>query len=353
MTIPPEILSIAQQLKNGDQPNPQTTRTFLRWFGASRRGYKIVQRIRTDLGAAGVGTNPDFESAYIDGQIQFVLPVPAANTQALKVGVSAVLVAPDQAAESVGTTSSPLGDPTYRLSRLKAANNKPLFVAPDAALEEAITKMMTHDFSQLPIMTSEREVKGAVSWRSLGKRMALGVSCKFARDCMDPVTVVDHDMSIFDAIAIIVATDFVLVRRGDRVLGGIVTTSDLGSEFGRLGEPFLILGEIENHLRWLLSTRFTPKDLEACIDPKDGSRTVEGPEDLSLGEIQRFLDKDEQWQQLGIALDRKEFIGTLDEVRQIRNAAMHFDPDGVLPEEMETLREFVRFMRALQSLGWK
>jgi CBS domain-containing protein len=353
MPVPPEILAIAQQLQSGETPSQQTVRTFLGWFGAAKRGYKIVQRIRADLETAGVRTDPDFESAYIDGHMQFVAPPPLEAAPATTtVSVSAVVVTSSPAADASGLPTTPLGDPTYRLSRLRAANNKPIFVAPDASLEEAVTKMMTNDFSQLPVMTSEREVKGAVSWRSLGKRLALGVTCATARDCMDPVTVVDHDMSIFDAISVIVATDFVLVRRADRVLGGIVTTSDLGAEFGRLGEPFLLLGEIENHLRWLLSTRFAATDLEACLDPADTSRSVEGPEDLTLGEIQRFLDNNERWQQLNLALHRVEFIKTLDAVRQIRNGAMHFDPDGVLPEDVERLREFVKFMRALQSLGW-
>jgi hypothetical protein len=30
---------------------------------------------------------------------------------------------------------------------------------------------------------------------------------------------------------------------------------------------------------------------------------------------------------------------------------MHFDPDGVTPEEVEALRDFARFLRTLQTIG--
>jgi CBS domain-containing protein len=354
MTIPPQLEAIAQQLESGETPTPPTTRTLLGWFGAERRDHKIAEQVRSALLATGLRTNPDFESAYIDAQIQFTA-VPLATSSTTSSTTSAiaddVTAVPVISTESAVSVTIPQSDLTYRLSRLRSANNRPDSLSPDSLLTEAVTKMMAHDFSQLPVMSNERDVKGAVSWQSIGKRLALGVVCETARDCMDPVTVVDHDMSIFDAINIIVATDFVLVRRTDRTIGGIVTTSDLGAEFGRLGEPFLLLGEIENHMRRLIGTRFSVKDLETCKDPKDPDRMIDSHDDLTLGEIQRFLDNDGRWATLDIALHRKEFISTLNDVRQIRNDAMHFDTDGVLPEEVQRLREFVQFMRQLQSIG--
>lgn len=170
---------------------------------------------------------------------------------------------------------------------------------------------------------------------------------------MDPCTIVDHDMSIFDAIQVIVAADFALVRGADKNIAGIVTTSDLGSEFGRLGEPFIVLGEIENHLRWLLSTRFSVADLKEGAGKGNHAKSIEGPEDLSLGSIQYFLNTEHHWKALGLPLDRDAFIVALNEVRRIRNDAMHFDPDGVLPTEVERLRDFVHFLRGLHAIGWQ
>ncbi len=64
-------------------------------------------------------------------------------------------------------------DPTYRISKLAAANQTVVSVKPDAVLAECVTKLMSHNFSQLPVMTNEREVKGAISWASIGSRLAL------------------------------------------------------------------------------------------------------------------------------------------------------------------------------------
>lgn len=50
-------------------------------------------------------------------------------------------------------------DPTYRIGKLASATRRPLSVSPDAKLDEVVTHMLTNDFSQLPVMTSRREVK--------------------------------------------------------------------------------------------------------------------------------------------------------------------------------------------------
>jgi predicted transcriptional regulator len=62
-------------------------------------------------------------------------------------------------------------DPTYRIGRLEAAKRRPVSVAPDASVERAVTIMLSKDFSQLPVMTSERCVKGVISWSTIGHRL--------------------------------------------------------------------------------------------------------------------------------------------------------------------------------------
>ena len=140
-----QLEKMVGEIRKGLVPQPVTVREFLSWFGAERRGYVIVWNIRRVLKEVGLETKPDFEYAYIDGLVSFV------------------------AAGSVGTQSpttgdvleGPVADPTYRIGRLDSANKKPTSVPPDAALALAITLMLKNDFSQLPVMTTEREVKGA------------------------------------------------------------------------------------------------------------------------------------------------------------------------------------------------
>ena len=167
------INNIAEQLRRGERAPTMPVRTFLALFGAQRRGYSIVQRIRSALQAAGLVTVPDFESAYIDSSINFAL---ASDTS----GSAQVELTGVEAASAVGSvdvtiaerlaSSTIYADPTYRISKLAAANNKPVAITPDSTLQEAVTIMLRRDFSQLPVMTGERDVKGVISWISIGAR---------------------------------------------------------------------------------------------------------------------------------------------------------------------------------------
>ena len=50
----------------------------------------------------------------------------------------------------------------------------------------------------------------------------------------------------------------------------------------------------------------------------------------------------------GLQLDRNLFCERLDRIREVRKSIMHFDPDGVEPEDLERLREFAKFMKSLR-----
>jgi CBS domain-containing protein len=340
------LMQIAEQLEAGGQRTESVTpRELLRWFGASRRGPLIVKSIRSSLSDAKLATKPDFEGAYVDGPIEFIL-------------VDAHPLAETDDHVSVSETASvlvtgPLSvDPTYRIGKLPSANRTPISVKPQQKITEAITIMLVNDFSQLPVMEGERDVKGIISWATIGSRLALGVKCSEVRECMDSPHVISADTSLFAAINEIVNNQYVLVRDSTNKISGIVTTSDLSLQFRQLAEPFLLLGEIENHIRRIIERgSFTETDLRESCDPGVGERTVDGVYDLTFGEYIRLLENEKRWLQLSLDIDRKIFIGALDKVRQIRNDVMHFDPDPVSEEDLlETLRRFTGFLQRLQSV---
>ena len=346
------LAEIARSLRSGETPPPTTVRSFLSWFfNSQRRGHWIVSYIRRALHQAGVQTDPDFESAYLDAPMRFVLIDQANDTsdEVLRVGVADTITVSDHA--QVQIVSTAFADPTFRVSKLAAANRIPVSVQPDSTITEAVTLMMANDFSQLPVLSGERNVKGVVSWRSIGSRLALGQRPVAARDAMETHAEVSADASLFAAIPVIVEHQYVLVRGADQRIIGIVTTSDLSVQFRQLAEPFLLLGEIENHLRRLINARFAAAELAAAQDPSDSARTIETAADLTFGEYKRFLEEPERWSRLEIQIDRNSFIGLLEKVREIRNDVMHFDPDGIPDGDLEILRDFARFLRTLQALG--
>ena len=334
MSVYEEKLSaIAAQLKKGVAPSRETVRTFLLWFGAERRGYNVIRRVRSVLKRHGLTTSPDFEYTWLDGTIAFI----TAPT--------------DGTATAVAASGTAAADPTFRIGRLDAANKSPISVKPDATLQQAVTIMLTNDFSQLPVMTGPRELKGMISWKTIGSRLALKRPCANVRDAMEPAQVVSVDESLFDAIARIASHDYVLVQASDKTYTGIVTASDFNFQFQALAEPFLLVGEIENGLRRILHQKFNLKELEEAKAPGDDGRTIESPSDLTLGEYVRLIEPEKRWKKLKIEIDRVEFLQRLNRVREVRNDVMHFDPDGLSPDDLVFLREFAQFLKRLRDVG--
>ena len=211
--------------------------------------------------------------------------------------------------------------------------------------------MMKQDFSQLPILETPRTLKGVISWASIARRQSLGVPVAKVRDCADPAHVLDLDTPLFAAIESIYRHDYALVRHPDNRIGGIVTTADLTLEFRTLAEPFLLISEIENYLRRMIGTRFTVEELQQAKDSSDSSRAVAAVDDLTLGEYIRLLQSNDRWARLSLRLDRAQFIKWLEQVRDVRNDVMHFDPDPVSAERLQLLREVVRMMQTLLRVG--
>src|ERR1700690_3762314 len=87
-----------------------------------------------------------------------------------------------------------------RVGKLEAANRVVVWVNPEDSVQRAITLMMAHGYSQLPVMTSEREVKGVVSWESVARQFLLQKPCERVRQCMDKAREIMADASLFAAI---------------------------------------------------------------------------------------------------------------------------------------------------------
>jgi CBS domain-containing protein len=339
-----ELQSIAEDLKAGREAEPVTVRTFLWWFGAQRRGPNIVRHIRQELDKAGLVTVPDFEARWVDAPINFALAL--ATTLQPEQDVSSA--SDDHAADEGAWVTR---DATFRISKLAAANHEVVRITPDGTLAEAVTLLLARDFSQIAVMTSDRDVKGMVSWRSIGSRLALGKVAGVVRDFMEPHHEVRSSVSIFDAIPMITRHDYVLVRGEQNKITGIVTASDLSRQFQALSEPFLLLGEIENLIRNMIGEKFAASELAAGIDPGNPPRTVNSVDDLTFGDYIRLLQQPERWAQLGLAVDRVLFCKDLNAIREIRNDVTHFDPDGITSDEIERLRDFKSLLEMLEIIA--
>jgi CBS domain-containing protein len=227
MTAIERLQEIADQLSEGRTRN-ETVREILTWFNASRRGYWIVNEIRSALSQTKLKTEPDFESAYIDSTVQFIQAEVTAEEEQPKIteGQEPIMITQQELTACASLVSPPeYSDPTHRISKLEASTRKPVSVAPDTKIEEAVTLMLTNDFSQLPVMTTDRDVKGMITWTSIGSRLALGKDGLVARELMEQHQEIRSDVSLFSAIRIIAEHQYVLVRGHDQRITGIVTAS--------------------------------------------------------------------------------------------------------------------------------
>src|SRR5437763_4382172 len=164
----PYLAKISEEVESGKSPPPVTTREFLSWFEAQRRGYWIVRHIRRELEESRLQTIPDFESNYIDAHLQLIRMeneedqtltqqdqvVETADVETVETRVDLQTTTPDWVRR----------DPTYRISKLAPANQYVVSVTPDGTLAEVIALLLLKNFSQLPVMTNEREVKGVITW---------------------------------------------------------------------------------------------------------------------------------------------------------------------------------------------
>jgi len=68
-------------------------------------------------------------------------------------------------------------------------------------------------------------------------------------------------------------------------------------------------------------------------------------DDLSMGDYQRVFENPAKWKQLAWPLDRRAFVRRLDELREIRNDIMHFNPDPLQEGTVEKVRYMLRLLR--------
>lgn len=329
-SVPHQLREVAQQVGQG-LPRSESVRTLLNWFDARRRGAWVIQSVEKALAAAGIRTEPDFTLTYLDTEVLFV---PAARPRPEALSQVDPQPKPNDAA-----------DPILRLSLLRAASRAPVTVARDTTIREAVTAMVLHDYSQLPVMNGATVV-GLFSWKTYGESLALGRSCQYVRECLDPSPLVlSPETALLDAVAQVAARDVALVYSRGR-LHGIITTSDVSLQFHTTAKPFLLLGSIENNLRAIVSV-FPLDVLREARDPGDSDREINGPNDLTFGGYVRLLQKEENWKRVAPTLDRATFVRQLDEVRDIRNGVMHFHPD---PIDEDDLAHLDVVLRALQML---
>lgn len=339
-----ELDVVVASLKAGKTPEPTTIRTFLSWFDIQRRTSLNVKYIEEKLDKAGVRTVPSYLNRWVESPIAFERITGEQDAKS-----------PKQDTATNSDTTSEDGavsdDPSFRIGNVKSAQRVPTSVKPNATLQEAMTLMLTRGFSQIPIMSNERTVKGIISWTSIGSRLAANGKGEDVQSYKKNALIINSSESLFTAVKIIAEHDYVLIRSTDDRISGIVTASDIALQFEEISKPFLLIAEIENQLRALISKKIKVSDIkETCAEqflPKNFSQIHQ----LSFGNYVNILQNEKNWNKLGLNIERITFCAELERINRIRNEVMHFNPDPRDPADISALHDISRMLEILRSVG--
>jgi len=344
-----EFLDSALRAAESGSPRQVTVRELVGIWGARVRDFGVNERVDADLNNRGLTTRPDFRAVTLDDTVSVILtmqmpgdgPPPVAAdkpSEALEVVPPQVTITDDD--------DEVAWDHGLTIGNLPSASKTVSSVTPDATFEEAITRMIIEDYSQLAVMSGPRNLKGAVSWKSIAKARnanpdALLSAAIFRAD------EVPYTADLINTLPLIQSKEFVFVLGADRSVTGIVTLADVVEVYGQMASPFFMIGRIDQRLRRIIEAAFAMKTIIALCDP-DGERGLDGYDQLTMGDYQRILENPDCWDKLGWALDRRLFSVRLKEIAQVRNDLMHFNNDP-LPDDMVSMLQC--FLDLLQEYG--
>ncbi len=327
MDITERLEEIKQKIESNKASQTESIRTILSWFGVKRRGVNVITYIERKLSEHHLSTTPQLSEPWIGGSVEINL------------------------SEQGKSTKIDYDSMTARLVHLDAANQTPISVKPESTVAEAIAKMLTNDFSQLPVMKDDRTAVGFISWQSLGEATALGKECKNVSQCMkEGVQVLKSSTSLTDAIDQIIKHEFIMVEGVKKLIYGPVTTTDLSMQYHNTAKPFLLIGQIEASIRKILDS-LAPVEILQSAKFSDDSRDIQRPEDLTFSEYKTVLLNEKVWDKLEVNICKNEVSKIMETVRIARNDVMHFHPDDESDESINILSNAAKFFDQIAKVA--
>ncbi len=330
-----EWLRAARSRAESDEPERIPVRELLSLWGAKDRGDQIA-RIEADLANHGLATRPNFRGVTLETNVALITAAQEAEQETEEAA---------EAAAKVSTEDSDEAEDRYiglMVGNLPSALGGVVSVSPNASLEEALTKMLLNDYSQLAVLSGTHSLRGAVTWQSIVQARQLNPHAGLA-DATVGARDVDYRTDLLEVLTDLRDRGFIFVRDEKNAVAGIVTAADVAGRYGEMANPFILIGDLDRLLRRAITRMVEIDDVVAVCDPK-GSR-IRKHDDMSMGDYQRVLESPALWAKLGWPLDRSAFVARLAEIRKIRNDVMHFNPDPVPEHTVAHLRRINALLR--------
>jgi CBS domain-containing protein len=328
-----EWLKDVRSRADAKNPVEMSVRDLIARWDATADGTLPYQRIDADLANHGLTTSPGYRKVSMDTVVRLITPAQDAEATG------------HAAADADGENELDVG---LTVGNLPSALSGVVSVPHTATFDQAITVMMLNGYSQLAVLSGTHTLRGAVTWQSIAYARHANPNAGFA-DAIIPAREARYDQDLVEVLPDLETWDFVFVRDEKNAVAGIVTTADVVGKYRELSTPFILIGELDQVLRQLVSRTFSLEDVTSLCDA-DGSRSVKSFDDLEMGDYQRVLENPDRWAKLGWPLDRATFIKRLDELRVIRNNVMHFNPEPPPANTVDRLRYILKLLRDFGGL---
>ncbi|TDO31813.1 hypothetical protein C8E87_7246 [Paractinoplanes brasiliensis] len=337
-----EGLNAARERAERGDPEELTVRDLIRRWGGQDRDRELTAEIEADLANHGLSTVPDFRAVGLDTVVR--LEVLSTPEDVENVAAPAVPSAPSLAfhVPAVSPSDEESEDIGRTLGNLLPDKHRLVSVSPSASLDEAVTEMLLGDYSQVPVLSGTRDLRGAVTWQSIAIARQAGGDATLS-DAVIPVRDFPYNTRLLDVLGVLWSEEFVFVRAHDKQVYGIVTAADVVRVYDDMATPFFLIGELDQELRRLIRNRFEIEDLQrVCVSGEN----LTSYDDMTMGDYLSVIRNPDCWAKIGWTLDRK-VVGThLDELRKIRNKVTHFNPDPISSADVDRLRNFLTVIRA-------
>ncbi|TWG07861.1 hypothetical protein FHU35_11480 [Saccharopolyspora dendranthemae] len=325
----------AREHADHGEPERVSVRELLLLWGIGQRGDQVGQ-IEADLANHGLTTSPSFRAVTLDTVVSLITPPEEVVEETS--GIEGVRVVDDEE------------DDVDLEIHFTVGNLSPLigvgFVNPNESLDAAITSLTLNNYSQLAVLSGARNLRGAVTWRSIVNAFHRKAEPNLTDAIDADVESVPYYRDLFDVLPELQRKEFVFVWDETKAVKGIVTTSDVVRFFGEVSAPILQVGELDRTLRWILRTAF---DIETVAQVC--GRDITSFERLTMGDYKRVMENKAMWERLQWRLDRATVIARLDEIRDLRNKLLHFHSDPVPADAAAKFRNFTTMLRQHRGRG--
>jgi len=310
-----EWLRAARGKAEGDDPARISVRELLSLWGVKDRGDQIT-RIEADLANHGLATRPNFRSVTLETPVAVITA--AQEAEDTEEAVETVATPPDEEDEAEDRYTG------LMVGNLRSALGGVESVAPTATLDEAITKLLLNDFSQLAVLAGKHNLRGAITWQSIAQARIDDPRAGLS-DAVVPARDVNYRTDLMTVLEELRRRGFLFVRNEFNEVAGIITAADVAERYGEMANPFILIGDLDRLLRRAIGRKISVEEVVAACGPSRSQ--IKSYDDMSMGDYQRVLENPTLWAKLGLPLDRATFVARIDRIRGVRNAVMHFNPD--------------------------